>query len=51
MLRQIFDNSLLDEKFFEYLEKRLDPKVVEKLQIKCDIQRINKIPPTNVDLK
>jgi len=32
MVRQIFDNELLDEEFCEYLEKRLDSKLVEELQ-------------------
>ena len=36
MFRQIFDNELLDEEFCEYLEKRLDSKVVEELQSNHD---------------
>ncbi len=36
LVRQIFDDELLDEEFCEYLEKRLDSKVVEELQTKYD---------------
>jgi len=32
LVRQIFDDELLDEEFCEYLEKRLDSKVVKELQ-------------------
>ncbi len=32
LVRQIFDNELLEEEFCEYLEKNLDSKVVEELQ-------------------
>ena len=37
LVRQIFDDELLDEEFCEYLEKRLDSSVVEDLQIKYDV--------------
>ncbi len=37
MFRQIFDNELVDKKFCEYLEKRLDSSVVEDLQMKYDV--------------
>ncbi len=37
MFRQIFDSELLDEKFCEYLKKRLDDKVVDDLQIEIQV--------------
>jgi hypothetical protein len=37
MFKQIFDDELLDEEFCEYLEKNLDSKVIEDLQIKYDV--------------
>ncbi len=36
LVRQIFDDELLDEEFCEYLEKNIDSKVVEELQTKYD---------------
>ncbi len=32
LVNKIFDDELLDEEFYEYLEKRLDSKVLEELQ-------------------
>jgi len=37
MVRQIFDNELLDEKFCEYLEKELDDKVIDELQTEIQV--------------
>jgi len=37
MVHQIFDNELLDEEFCEYLEKRLDDKIVDDLQIEIQV--------------
>lgn len=37
MFKQIFETELLDEEFFEYLEKKLDPKTKKELQIEFDI--------------
>lgn len=42
MFRQIFDDELLDEEFFEYLEKKIEPKVMEELQVKYDFSEITK---------
>ncbi len=36
LVRQIFDDELLDEEFCEYLEKNIDSKVMEELQTKYD---------------
>jgi len=37
MFRQMFDDELLDEEFYEYLEKRLELKVMEDLQTNYDV--------------
>ncbi len=37
MVRQIFDNELLDEEFCEYLEKGLDDKVIDELQTEIQV--------------
>ncbi len=37
MFRQILDDELVDEEFCEYLEKGLDDKVVDDLQIEIQV--------------
>jgi len=46
MFRQIFDNELLDEEFCEYLEKRLDDKFVDDLQIEIQVLIGDVVPRT-----
>ena len=47
MFRQIFDNELLDKEFCEYLEKRLDDRAVDDLQIEIQVL-IGDIMPRNL---
>ncbi len=49
MYKQIVDAELLDEEFFEFLEKKLDFKVVEELQIKFDFNELTKYHHKNID--
>jgi len=44
MFKQIFDEKLLDKKFYKYLEKRLDDNVVDDLQIEIQILIGNIVP-------
>lgn len=48
MFRQIFDDELLDEEFFEYLGKKIEPKVMEELQVKYDFSEITKYHHINI---
>ena len=51
MFRQIFDNELVDKKFCEYLEKRLDDKVVDELQIEIQLLIGDIMPRTYENVK
>ena len=44
MFKPIFDEKLLDKKFYKYLEKRLDDNVVDDLQIEIQILIGNIVP-------
>ena len=37
LFKQVFENELLDEEFCEYLEKKLDPKIMKDLQTQYDV--------------